>query len=158
VTALLRAQIPQDSESAANILWAISVLIPWLMVRKYLFIKHKFFFLNREQQLTAISCGSGTGREGMLGYRQTKGRHQSLRKGKWKWNSLNIISGKRTANYKDVGKIRSSYSGAAEEAILLGRLYCVKSEKLQTFRRLKESTKIACLLDPKGETLQPLET
>jgi hypothetical protein len=48
------------------------------------FIKHTFFFPDRKGQLTAISCGSRMGREGMLEHGQMEETHQSLRKVKRK--------------------------------------------------------------------------
>ena len=38
MTTLLRAQLPQDGETAGNIWWVTSVLIRWLMILKHLFL------------------------------------------------------------------------------------------------------------------------
>jgi hypothetical protein len=80
VTTLLRVQLPQDCGTAGNIWWVTSVLIQWLIIPKHLFMEHTFLLLDTDEQLIAISCGSSTGREGMLEHGQKKGG--ASRKGK----------------------------------------------------------------------------
>jgi hypothetical protein len=48
MTTLLRAQIPQDGETSGNTWCVTSVLIRWLMIRKYSFREHTFLFLDTD--------------------------------------------------------------------------------------------------------------
>jgi len=98
------------------------------MIRKYLFIEHTFLFLDTDEQPTATRCGGRTGREGMLEHRQMKKRRQSLRKINCKQKSLNITSGKRTANYKYVTKYKAQTAALPKMHAFLG-CYTVSTGK-----------------------------
>lgn len=123
MTTLLRAQLPLDGETSGNLWWVTSPLIRWLTIRKYLFIEHAFLFLDTDEQPKATRCGGMTRREGMLEHGQMKGRRQSLRKINWKQNSLNITSGKRTANYKYVARYKVQTAALPKLQAFFGKLY-----------------------------------
>jgi hypothetical protein len=98
------------------------------MIRKYLFIEHTFLFLDTDKQPTATRCGGKTRREGMLQHGHVEKRGQSPRKINWKQNSLNITSGKRTANYKYVARYKAQTAALPKVQAFLG-YYTVSTGK-----------------------------